>query len=190
MARSAVDYISSYRIHETQKLIANYNDLTMSSYDFHFLNEVITIISDSSALSELIGVSEQPNWRGAFTLFNKKREDLPVDFRVAQKYTSLYNRAKDKDLPFNLTFADVKRLLNTKKCKYFDVYLTDEEPGASTHRTIDRIDNTKGYTKDNVVVCSLQANQLKSHLFENSRSVVNITPQQLNKFLKNLSKLA
>ena len=130
--------------------------------------------------------SEQPNWRGftGLQLINAKQEEKLEDFYIAQKYILLSDRAKHKNIDFDLTLADIRRLLRLKRCHYTKTVLTDTDPNLSTHRTFDRIDNKKGYVKSNVVVCTTQINQLKSNLFESPTSVCHTDPDLLYKFVK------
>jgi hypothetical protein len=46
----------------------------------------------------------------------------------------------------------------------------DQQKATPNERTIDRIDNNKGYVKGNVVSCSRKANQLKNLVFESGFS--------------------
>lgn len=69
-------------------------------------------------------------------------------------------RAKTKGLPFNITEADIRI---PSVCPVLGIplfkgtgKLTDNSP------TLDRIDSTGGYTKDNVLVVSARANRIKS----------------------------
>lgn len=73
-------------------------------------------------------------------------------------------RAKMSGLPFDLTTDD---LVVPKVCPYLgiEICLENSKP-LSNSPSIDRIDNTKGYTKDNVQVISQLANSMKSKASE------------------------
>lgn len=76
-------------------------------------------------------------------------------------YTSAKQRAKKKELEFNITLEDIVipeycPLLNIKLEKQFD------KPRGDTSPSLDRIDNTKGYIKGNVWVISNKANIIKN----------------------------
>ena len=71
-------------------------------------------------------------------------------------------RAKDYGLEFDLTEEDI---VVPEICPYLGVPLVSSRPRGDSRRDIaslDRIDPTKGYTKDNVEVISWQANTMKS----------------------------
>lgn len=87
------------------------------------------------------------------------------DVRLAHQYVNKAQNCKEINRVFDLSFAEYKRLMSAKKCRYTGIVLTDKKPQKSliaTDRTLDRIDNTKGYITGNVVVCCNAANSLKS----------------------------
>lgn len=70
-------------------------------------------------------------------------------------------RAKDKGLPFNLIKEDIKI---PDVCPVLGIPLKVNVGGKrqdANSPTIDRIDNTKGYTLDNIIVVSHRANTIK-----------------------------
>jgi hypothetical protein len=77
-------------------------------------------------------------------------------------------RAKDKNLEFNLDFEWARNLgYNSKICPIFGYELKYGGTGlgpSSDSATLDRIDNTKGYTKDNCWIISNRANSIKNNL--------------------------
>jgi hypothetical protein len=63
----------------------------------------------------------------------------------------------------------IKELYNNqnKKCYWFDIEITPSKiPRHPFKPSIDRLDNNKGYTKDNIVLCSLMANFARNSLQE------------------------
>lgn len=75
---------------------------------------------------------------------------------------NLRTRAKRKDLDFNLTLKDLVipeycPVLGMPLRKIFGGHPTDDLP------TVDRIDNNKGYTTDNIKIISWKANRMKSN---------------------------
>lgn len=86
-------------------------------------------------------------------------------------------RAKEKNMDYNLTVA----LNFPSHCPVLDFPLISGKDEWFNSPTIDRIDNKKGYTMDNVIVISALANMIKSCA----------TPNQILKvghFYKNLFK--
>lgn len=86
-----------------------------------------------------------------------------TDIAIANKLIQLHRSATDRGIEFNLTFNDVKKLLNSKICFYTKVTL-NEKLNDIHQRTIDRVDNERGYVTGNVVACSLAFNRIKKNL--------------------------
>ncbi len=83
-----------------------------------------------------------------------------------QIFHSAKKRAKSENLDFSITLGDV---VIPEYCPVFNTKLEIEKRKSSGIRTprpnapsLDRIDSTKGYTKDNICVISLRANWIKS----------------------------
>ena len=85
------------------------------------------------------------------------------DFQTAKKFLRLRKSAMDRGLEFNLSLCSVRNLVNAKRCYYTRVTLNDV-PDHPNQRTIDRIDNSKGYIKGNVVACTKRINLAKGNL--------------------------
>ncbi len=68
-------------------------------------------------------------------------------------------RAKEKGLGFDL---DLKFLQSIDRdvCPYLLQPISHLNPDSRWSKSIDRIDSAKGYTKDNVIICSWRANAL------------------------------
>jgi len=76
------------------------------------------------------------------------------------------NRAKLKDLEFDLT---VKDIIIPKHCPILGIELvckSGTSGGQKNSPALDRKDSKRGYTKDNVQVISHLANMMKSHATE------------------------
>lgn len=87
------------------------------------------------------------------------------DVHLAKKYVAKAQSSASRGIAFELSFTSYKNLMRAKKCYYTGIILTDPVGGKAlnqTDRTIDSIDNTKGYVSGNVVACCWAANQLKS----------------------------
>tara|TARA_R110002096_G_C14661646_1_gene728204 strand:- start:27372 stop:28043 length:672 start_codon:yes stop_codon:yes gene_type:complete len=115
--------------------------------------------------------------------FAQKTTAAPVDtaaedVMVCAKFLSLHSNAKARSKDFDLSIADVRKLLKTKRCAYTGEVLTKakQSPPNNSDRTIDRLDSDKGYVKGNVFAVSHYANSLKNALFE-KESEYKTTPE-------------
>jgi hypothetical protein len=85
---------------------------------------------------------ENPNWAGY--------EDVPK--RV---FTKIKRSAKKRNIPFDITIEDVWDVYSAqqKKCKYtgiqlsFPITIDKKQDGTAS---LDRIDSSKGYVRDNI----------------------------------------
>ncbi len=89
--------------------------------------------------------------------------DKVSDLEVAKKLISIKSSADSRGIHFDMSLKKVRQLLNTKKCFITGVILNRTHLDLN-QLTFDRLDNNKGYTDDNVVVCSLRMNRLKDSL--------------------------
>lgn len=77
------------------------------------------------------------------------------------------SRAEQNGLEFDLEISDI---VIPKTCPCLGIEIVPgEKDGISNSPSIDRIDSTKGYTKDNIWVISYKANRIKN----------NATPEEL-----------
>lgn len=81
-----------------------------------------------------------------------------TDLQLAQMYLSKARSARDRGIDFSLTFAQFKKLRNTKTCFYTGVRLT------KSNFSIDRINAALPYSKDNSVACCEKFNRAKGML--------------------------
>jgi len=89
-------------------------------------------------------------------------------------------RAKKRNIKFTLTKEDLKELI-TNTCPILDMELVIGMENWYDSPSLDRIDNTEGYEKGNVIMVSLMANSIKNQA----------TPDQIQKvatFYKKLYK--
>lgn len=80
---------------------------------------------------------------------------------------TLYNRlkasAKKRGIPFTLTLSNLHNLTWPISCPILGIGLKFNKGKAEDNSySIDRVDNTKGYSIDNIIVISLKANKLKN----------------------------
>lgn len=89
----------------------------------------------------------------------ERRERTWKNDAVTVLLSNSRQRAKRSNLENNLTREDI---IIPDKCPVFDIPLKREDKSTWNNApSIDRIDNTKGYTKDNIIIVSRRANILK-----------------------------
>ncbi len=98
------------------------------------------------------------DWRASLTEEHKERV---LKSRVL---SAMKDRAKRKDLPFNLTFDHINEIWpDGNKCPVFGIpFVRGRGKAIPTSPSIDRIEPDKGYTIGNVQVISTRANRIKS----------------------------
>jgi hypothetical protein len=81
-------------------------------------------------------------------------------------YKRSRNNAINLKLEYSLDKAFIKELLESQeyKCKYSGIKFENNFHNKLTYPTIDRINSDKGYTKDNVCICTLMVNIMKNTL--------------------------
>lgn len=84
--------------------------------------------------------------------------DMVLEEKAARKWLTLKQSACDRNKEFNLSITSIKNLLKAKKCFYTGL------PLSTNTLTVDRVDNSKGYIKGNVVACHIKVNLLKTDL--------------------------
>lgn len=92
-----------------------------------------------------------------------KSGDYEVDKMVSFLVKRSRHSAKLRNLEYGLDFDIILSLYNSQqgKCYYTGLDLKDYSIGDKDSPSIDRIDSTKGYTKDNVIICKTWANIMK-----------------------------
>lgn len=85
------------------------------------------------------------------------------DLQVAKKYLQLNHSAVDRGIEFSLSLKKVRQLLKQEKC-YFTKEPFVNEVNHPKQKSIDRLDNAKGYTDSNTVACHTSINMKKGNL--------------------------
>lgn len=96
----------------------------------------------------------------------RRKEENPTLFILKEAR----RRARNKGLAFSLTSEDI---IIPKTCPVLGIHLnfgTDHVTPNSP--TLDRVDNTKGYTKDNVCIISYRANRIKTDATEQELQLI------------------
>lgn len=89
-----------------------------------------------------------------------KDKEIKSDLEIAKGYVNKHKNAQERGILFDLPLQSYANVMKAKKCYYTGL------PLSSNNITIDRVDNSKGYVKGNVVACVLFFNNLKG-LLEN-----------------------
>lgn len=125
----------------------------------------------------------RPKGKGRTKLTRSQKIDkYGLEFVICERLQKVKIRAKRKGLDFSLETKDILDIWEKQngKCYYTKEPMTwgAKEVNYNTHMSIDRVDSTKGYTKDNVVLCSARINTIKN----------NISIEELNSICENLNK--
>lgn len=79
-------------------------------------------------------------------------------------YNRLKNSAKKRNIEFSLTIPELNNLTFPLTCPILGIPLKfNRQRLQDNSYSIDRIDSTKGYSIDNIVVISWRANRLKNN---------------------------
>lgn len=105
----------------------------------------------------------------------KLNQECNEKYRETYLYHQAKRRARENNVEFNIDRSDI---IIPEYCPYLKVKLTSilGKGQLNTNASLDRIDSTKGYTKDNIQVISRLANTMKS----------NATQEQLIQFAKSI----
>ena len=87
----------------------------------------------------------------------------PFESLVALKYLQKQVNAQERGLEFTLTLQDMRTLLKKKTCYYSGATLTLT---GETALSLDRIDDSVGYTRENTCACASVVNKVKNELLE------------------------
>lgn len=87
-----------------------------------------------------------------------------TDLEISQRMVRTAHSARSRDIEFNMSFEYMKELLNTKICFITGTLLQMEDDSLDDYLTLERLDNSVGYTDDNVVACRSYINKKKGDL--------------------------
>lgn len=101
---------------------------------------------------------------------------IPVNQKdLKELYNHLKSSAKKRKIPFSLSMADMYEISFPISCPILSIELKFNTGSQDDNSfSFDRIDSTKGYSIDNIVVISQKANRIKN----------NGTPEELAKLAK------
>jgi len=103
-----------------------------------------------------------------------------TDVYLAQKLIYKAVNATNRGIPFSLSFKKLKSIHKADKCQFTGVPFSRDKEHPH-YPTIDRIDNTKGYTDDNVILCTKIFNSMKDKFTTSQLSFMASKIKQLDK---------
>ncbi len=118
-----------------------------------------------------------------------KLSKIQLNALVARKYIEKMQNAKNRGVEFDLTLTSMKNLVKAKRCYYTGVELT-VGTGLPTDMSIDRVDNSLGYVKGNVVACCQGANRIKGLMEKGGYSEIMIAKKIADATTSRLKKKA
>lgn len=94
---------------------------------------------------------------------------------IAQRYVNKLNNAVERGIEFTLTLPDLLNIYKRRNCylsgKKLVFGVTNKED--PMYATLDRVDNTLGYTSKNTKLVALAVNQIKSQ-FEREEGLLSL----------------
>lgn len=95
----------------------------------------------------------------------RKKKSKDLEWRMKQLWNTAKARAKQKNREFLISLEDLLDIYpKDGKCPIYGFELEWNSGGfRETSPSIDRIDSTKGYTKDNIQIISWKANRIKGY---------------------------
>ena len=95
----------------------------------------------------------------------RQAEHSTVRGCLSRKYQHARRSSKTKGQEFNITLQDVKDIMKKQNGKcYYTGQLFVDTFDMNERLSLDRLDNSKGYTKENTVICRWIVNKLKSNI--------------------------
>lgn len=95
---------------------------------------------------------------------NAKRLREDIEFFLKDRVNAAQLRARDVGRSFEIDWKHLVALIEKQdsRCYWTGEHMTFSAPGAPTTISIDRIQSSFGYTKENVVLCCIRANRMKA----------------------------
>ena len=146
----------------------NFKKLSIEIYNKPLkIKEIIKQINDLKLLGDTkFSQQRLSEWRNYYNLEPKMFERVYTNDSDRIKGYMIRNSkfmAKRRGIPFHLNYNDFEIPLYCPILKIKLKYLGEDSNGNSPdHATLDRIDNSKGYIKGNVIVISRLANAMKN----------------------------
>lgn len=97
---------------------------------------------------------------------------------IAAKFRALAFSARSRGIKFDLSLDDIQDIILARHCYYTNVPFDNKD----NIKTVDRINNKKGYVKGNIVTCTKNINQFKNEILENKKTRLFNDVYDLKKF--------
>lgn len=118
--------------------------------------------SKEKSLNEFGKLNKSPDGLNYYCKFCESIRHREKRIKYPEKYIykEIKNRAKKNGIPFNLESKDI---IIPKICPVFKKpFIFGSMKQRDWSVSIDRVDNTKGYVKGNIIIVSWRANRIKS----------------------------
>lgn len=139
---------------KTQELINKIEELNSNGFTDSEISRMLNI-SDSNVNYLRNRAALPPNWI-------KRKYETEYDKVRGYMIRNVKYSANRRNLEFNLDFSDLEL---PEHCPLLNIkleYANEGDSNSYNHATVDRIDNSKGYIKGNVIVVSRLANNMKN----------------------------
>lgn len=110
------------------------------------------------------------------------------DSALAALYLYKVKSSAERGIDFTLTLNDLKKIISKKTC-YFTGRRFVNDSASIDKITLDRLDNSLGYTRENTVACCYWVNQMKNELFENPRRPYKVSAKDLGKLVNKMIEI-
>ena len=147
------------------KQIHSTSELEYSDFGY----KVVVYANVKEHLCQYCGETNPENFHKGMKSVCKKCNNLHNRNKGATLSQKLFYRSRSNasniNVDFNLDPEFIHNLLlsQNNKCKYSGIQFKDNFHDKYTYPTIDRIDSSKGYTKDNVCICTWYVNNMKNN---------------------------
>lgn len=82
--------------------------------------------------------------------------------RIEDMVKQMRRRAMGKNIPFDISAEDVREMYKQQEGRCFYTGVPFGDIGHDTTMSIDRVNNQRGYTRDNIVLCCIWVNVMKA----------------------------
>lgn len=162
---------------KTKMLVKEYG---LDAFTDKVKDKIIEAIPGLSA--DLVSENEEVD---KYVLFPDIEDPVQLDIKLAELYLYKVHNAQERNIEFSLTLKDFKAILMRKRCQYSHKLFRNED---GLNPTLERVDSSKGYTKDNTILVMQKMNKLKNMLMETPRRKYTYSANELINFGKYLSK--